>query len=349
MIPAFGHHESEIMNPSNPSVPLRLALLGLWHPHAPGMVRQIAAHPDEFTLVGGWDPDPSLAARRRAEWQPHVDVPMYDSPDALLSQRLDGVVVEGIVADNLGHARRALQRRLPVLLEKPFGTNLAEARETFALARRNRLHLQLAYLFRYMSAVEELLTRARRGDVGHVYEFRARLPKDLNLYDEHVRTLGQYGGGIFFEMAGHAIDFMCSILGPPRATHSVLGHHHPAVRGPFVDHGVATFRFDRAIGIVEVPALEIVPDQRRIEVYGTDGALVIPHMGSGHLANDAVQPLDVWTRATGRWERLDLKAAVLQIRDLREFAAVVRGEKRPNYSLDHDLAVQETLLAASGM
>src|SRR5262249_22255755 len=151
----------------------------------------------------------------------------------------------------------------------------------------------------------------------------------------HVETLGQYAGGIFFEMAGHVIDFMCSILGTPREIHSVLGHHHPTREGPFIDNGAALFRFERALGIIEVPALEITPDQRRIEVYGTEGALVIPHMGSGHLSNNAVQPLDVLARDGKTWERLNLKAAVLQIRDLREFAAVVAGKKQPNYTLEH--------------
>ena len=192
------------------------------------------------------------------------------------------------------------------------------------------MHLQLAYLFRYMSAVEEMLTRARRGDIGHIYEFRARLPKDFLLYDEHVATLGQYNGGIFFEMAGHAIDFMCSILGKPREIKPILGHHHPTVGGDFVDNGVALFGFDKAVGIVEVPALEITPDQRRIEVYGTEGAMIIPHPGSGHLGNNPYQPLDVLKKGATTWERFNLPAAVLQIRDLREFAAVVKGEKKPN-------------------
>jgi predicted dehydrogenase len=328
---------------------MRLALLGLWHPHAPGMVRQIAAYPEEFTLVGVWDPDPALAQKRREEWKPYIDLKIFDSAEALLAEKLDGVVVEGIVADNCRHARLALERGLPVLLEKPFGASLAETRATFELAKHKNLHLQLVYLFRYMSAVEEMLTRARRGDIGHVYEFRARLPKDFSLYEEHVETLGQYPGGIFFEMAGHVIDFMCSILGPPREVKSILGHYHPTRGGKFVDNGVALFGFERGVGIIEVPALEITTDQRRIEVYGTEGALVIPHMGSGHLSNNAVQPLDVLACDGKTWERLNLKAAVLQIRDLREFAAVVAGKKPPNYTLDHDLAVQEALLTASGM
>lgn len=333
--------------------PMRLAMLGLWHPHAPGMLRQIASHPEEFTLVGAWDPNAELAAAKREAWKSIADVRVFPTAAALLDEKLDGIVVEGIVSENLAHARLGLERGLPVLLEKPFGCNLAETRATFELARAKNVHLQLAYLFRYMSAVEEMLTRAKRGDIGPIYEFRGRLPKDFRLYDEHVATLGHYRGGIFFEMAGHLIDFMCALLGKPNEIKSLLGHFHPtrtaADTQNFVDTGAALFGFERAVGIVEVPALEIVQDQRRIEVYGTDGALVIPHLGSGHLSNDAVQPLDVLARGATTWERLPLKQAVLQIRDLREFAAVVAGKKEPKYSLDHDLVVQETLLAACGM
>jgi predicted dehydrogenase len=331
-------------------MPFRLALLGVWHPHAPGMVRQIAAHPEEFELVGCWDGDRTMVEQRRSQWSSLLPgLRWFDSADELLAQQLDGVIVEGIVSENLSHARRALERNLPVLCEKPAGTTIAEAEMTFALAKRQGVHLQMAYLFRYMSAVEEMLRRAKRGDIGHVYEFRGRLPKDLPLYQEHVDTLGQYSGGIFFEMAGHAIDFMCSILGPPRDIKSVVGHHHPSRDGAFVDNGAALFGFEKALGIVEVPALEITPDQRRFEVYGTEGALIIPHLGSGHLANNAVQPLDILNRDGKTWERLNLPAAVLQIRDLREFAAVVRGEKQPDYSPDHDLAVHAALVKSSGM
>ena len=47
--------------------------------------------------------------------------------------------------------------------------------------------------------------------------------------------------------------------------------------------------------------------------------------------------------------KLSLTARTLQISDLREFAAVVANKKRPDFSMEHDLAVQETLLRASGM
>ena len=55
------------------------------------------------------------------------------------------------------------------------------------------------------------------------------------------------------------------------------------------------------------------------------------------------------TAAASRTGNLEPQAATLQIADLREFAAVVAGKKRPDFSAEHDLAVQETLLRASGM
>mgnify|MGYP000496768189 CR=1 FL=1 len=246
-------------------MPLQLGMLGMWHPHAAGIVKQAAAHPDEFQLVGFCDSDPKLAASRQEPWSKLLGGPIQicASPAELLKLRLDGVVVEGRVYENVALAKQALEAGFPVMLEKPAGVNLADFRALVDLAQKKHLRVQLIYLFRYMSAVEEMLTRARRGDIGHVYEFRARLPKDFSLYEEHVETLGQYAGGIFFEMAGHVIDFMCSILGPPREVKSILGHYHPTRGGPFIDNGVALFGFERAVGTVSYTHLTL-PTNREV-------------------------------------------------------------------------------------
>jgi predicted dehydrogenase len=154
---------------------------------------------------------------------------------------------------------------------------------------------------------------------------------------------------MFFEMAGHIIDMMVAVLGKPKSVTGFLGHHHTAPPAEYMDNGVAIFGFDNAWGIIEVPAIEVAPHQRRIELYGTEGACVIPHLGSGHLPNRNIQPVEVFRKGKPAWERLELLAATLQIADLREFAACVAGKKAPDFSMDHDLNVQEALLRASGM
>ncbi len=154
---------------------------------------------------------------------------------------------------------------------------------------------------------------------------------------------------MFFEMAGHVIDLMVALLGRPDAVTPFLGHHHGAPPLSYMDNGVAVCAFPHAWGIIEVPALEVAPHSRRIEVYGTQGACVIPHLGSGHLANKEIQPIEVYRAGDADWKRIELPARVLQISDLREFVACATGNKAPDYSVEHDLRVQETLLRASGM
>jgi predicted dehydrogenase len=331
-------------------MPLRLGMLGMWHTHADGIVRRVVEHPDEFTLVGFHDADAEVVAARTKTWGPKVPgFRVFDTAEALLRQPLDGVVVEGRVHDNLRLARLALESGRPVMLEKPAGADLDEFRRLTDLAQRKHLRVQLIYLFRYMTAVQELLGRVRKGDLGRVYEFRARLPKDLADYRRFVEELKPYRGGIFFEMAGHVIDMMVAVLGRPKEVRGFLGHHHTEGPASYVDNGVAVFGFDGAWGIIEVPALEVAPYSRRVEVYGTRGACVIPHLGSGHLANKDVQSVEVYQAGGKDWQRLELSAAVLQLADLREFAACVRGKKDPDFSTEHDLAVQEALLQACGM
>jgi predicted dehydrogenase len=331
-------------------MPIRLAMLGMWHTHADGIVRQVAAHPREFTLVGFYDRDAELVAQRRAQWGPRLgNLRTFDRPELLLREPLDGVVVEGRVFENVRLAGLTLEHGKPVMLEKPAGDNLDDYRRLVDQAQRKHLHVQMIYLFRYMAAVQEMLRRSRNGELGRIYHFRARLPKDLPSYDRFVEELAPYRGGMFFEMAGHVIDMMIAVLGVPRQITPFLAHHHRHEPANFIDNGVAVFGYPHAWATVEVPALEVAPHARRLEVFGTEGALVIPHLGSGHLANRNIQPIEIFRTGQADWQTLELPAQTLQISDLREFAAVIAGRKRPDFDMQHDLAVQETLLRASGM
>ncbi len=331
-------------------MPLRLAMLGMWHVHADGIVRQVAAHPQEFTLVGCHDADPQVVARRQAQWSPHLGpLRLFDRPEALLEETLDAVVVEGRVFENLGLARLALEHGKPVLLEKPAGPDFDTYRRLIDYAQEKKLHVQMLYLFRYMPAIRELLRRVRAGELGDIYHFRGRLPKHPDEYGEYVRDLGRYRGGIFFEMAGHLVDLMIALLGPPMNITPFLAHHHADGPATFIDNAVAVCAYPNAWAAIEVPALEIVPQRRRIEVLGSGGGVIIPHLGSGHLANKDVQPIEVFRRGQADWQTLELPNEPLQISDLREFAAVLAGRKAPDFSMAHDLAVQEALLRASGM
>ncbi|MGE3803342.1 MAG: Gfo/Idh/MocA family protein [Gemmataceae bacterium] len=329
---------------------LNLAMLGMWHTHAHGIVKQVAAHPDEFSLVACYDADPKVVAERTKAWEPLLKkINVVKSAEALVAEQVDGIVVEGRVHDNLKSARLCLEAGKHVLLEKPAGTDLTEFRRLLDLARQKKRHVQMIYLFRYMSAVQEMFKRARNDDLGELYYFRARLPKQFEDYDRFVEELKPYKGGMFFEMAGHIIDMMVKVMGEPKGVTPFLGHHHTDGPENYIDNGVAVFEYEHGYGLIEVPALEVVPAQRRIEAFGINGACIIPHLGSGHLKNRNVQVFEYCKGGAKEWQFLELPAATLQLADLREFAQVIAGKKQPDFSMAHDLIVQEYLLKASGM
>src|SRR5207244_2005711 len=110
------------------------------------------------------------------------------------------------------------------------------------------LRVQMIYLFRYMPAVQEMFSQARAGNLGRIYEFRARLPKALSDYTRFVEELKPYKGGMFFEMAGHVIDMMVALLGRPKQVTSFLAHHYSEPPDSYLDNGVAVFGFDHAWG-----------------------------------------------------------------------------------------------------
>src|SRR5436309_7510345 len=66
-------------------------------------------------------------------------------------------------------------------------------------------------------------------------------------------------------MCCHYLCFFFFFLMIPRPPRSTLFPYTTLFRsGTFVDNGVTVFGFDRAWGIIEVPALEVAPHSRRI-------------------------------------------------------------------------------------
>src|SRR4029077_2730141 len=101
---------------------MKLGMLGMWHSHAEGMVRQVARHPNEFKLVGFYDQDRTVVARREQAWKALIpDFRAFPDPNELLEEDLAGIIVEGRVFENLELAQRALEAGKPVMLEKPAG------------------------------------------------------------------------------------------------------------------------------------------------------------------------------------------------------------------------------------
>ena len=225
---------------------LKFAFLGTWHSHAPMHVETAARYPDQFELLGMYDPNAEVIAanqERFARYQ--LPVPIIPSVEAVLDSAAEAVVIEGHVHQNLDYAEQALKAGKHVLLEKPAGVDLDHLERVHALARDSGLALQMAYMWRYNPALFELLRLVRRGFLGQVFQYRGHIPKPLEWHKSLAGEFSQYTGGVYFEMAGHMIDLMVTLMGEPETVQTVMARHW----GERADDGAFTLRVtDRRAG-----------------------------------------------------------------------------------------------------
>ena len=323
---------------------LKFAFLGAWHGHAGMHVDTASRCPDAFELLGMYDPDPQVIARNQERFARYnLPVAVIPAAQAVLESEAEAVVIEGHIYENLDYAEQALNAGKHVLLEKPAGVDLNHLQRVHDLSRSTGLALQMAYMWRYNPAMFEILRLVRAGALGQIFQYRGHIPKPLGWHASLAGEFSQYTGSVYFEMAGHMIDFMVTLMGEPHAVHSVLARHY-GDRAE-VDNAVVVHEGADGIGIVDTTAMQAGMD-RRVEVHGSGGTAVHAPLGSNELSLFLEESFGEYDAG---WQEVEVEAVPDSPSLLHELAATIHGDKEPDYSLEHDMVVQRTLFKGCGI
>jgi predicted dehydrogenase len=201
----------------------------------------------------------------------------------------------------------------------------------------------MGYQWRYHPAMQAALEAARKGWLGEVYSFRARIDKPTPPADR--RELAAFRGGMMFELGCHLIDRATDLLGKPTR---VTGHlwHHSSERDTLADNTLAVLEYPRAVAEISVAAMHPHGNSyRTVEITGTNGSVTVrpftPYRLISHL-RDAAGPYPSGLKETSfPADRLPGFSP-----DFLEMARVIRDGASPSYSADHDLMTHEVLLQA---
>jgi predicted dehydrogenase len=160
------------------------------------------------------------------------------------------------------------------------------------------------------------------------------------------RALAEYRGGIMFELGCHLIDLVVGILGAPKRVAPHVQHVAKS-DDTLQDNMLAVFDYPRAIATVKSSALEVEGFARRhLTVCGTEGTFHIQPLDSPAVRVALSTARDKYR--TG-YQDVALPKYERYLDDAADIARVIRGEKASDFSYDHDLAVQEAVLAACGL
>lgn len=133
--------------------------------------------------------------------------------DDLLEQPLDGIVIATPNALHEPQARAALERDLPVFVQKPLALTRAGTERLVALARSRNLPLGIDWSYRHLAGVGELKSRIEDGEIGAVTAaelcfHNAYGPDAAWYYDVECS-----GGGCLLDLGCHLLDLCHWLLG----------------------------------------------------------------------------------------------------------------------------------------
>lgn len=336
---AFGSSLLRAEDAARPRI--KIGQIGVGHAHASklGVYRK---SPD-YEVVGIVEPD--AARRKRAESQePFRDLPWMTEEQLLNVPGLQVVLVETEVRDLLNVAERCVAAGKHVHIDKPAGESLPQFRRILEQAKARQLLVQMGYMYRYNPGVVLLRQFLKDGWLGEVFEIHTVMSKVVD--PANRRAHGEYPGGMMFELGCHILDLVIGVLGKPQQVTSVR-QHVAAVDDALVDNMLAVLTYPKAIATVKSSAMEVDGGNRRhFTVCGTEGTFHIQPLDSPSARVTLSKPRGTYQRGG---QEVTLPKYVRYVDDAADMARIIRGEKPSDFSYEHDLTVQTTLLQACGL
>ncbi|HVW01939.1 MAG TPA: Gfo/Idh/MocA family oxidoreductase [Planctomycetaceae bacterium] len=330
-------------SPFKETAPARIKIgqIGVGHAHA-SKLSVYRASPD-YEVVGIVEPDEGL--RKAAENSATYRGLSWLTRDQLLdTPGLQAVLVETRVRDLLDNAEACIQAGKHIHIDKPAGESFPQFQRILETARKKKLFVQMGYMYRYNPGVVLLRNFLAQGWLGEVFEVHAVMSKVIGPAGRKQHA--EYRGGMMFELGCHILDLVIGVLGKPQAV-TAFNRHSSELDDGLLDNMLGVLSYPKAIATVKSTALEVEGGERRhLVVCGTEGTFQIQPLDNPSARVSLSQAHGEYKRGT---QEIKLPKYTRYVDDAADMARIIRGEKPSDFSPEHDLAVQETLLRACGL
>ena len=325
-----------------PTKRIKIGQIGIGHNHASAKMATFRKLADQYEVVGIVEPDPKWR-KRRGNHSAYRGLQWMTEEQLLNTKGLEAIAVETDVCDLAATAVRCVRAGMHLHMDKPGGESLGAFKKILDDAGRQGLTVQLGYMYRNNPAIQFCFRAIREGWLGRIFEVDAVMNKKQPL--TYRQWLSQFYGGTMYIFGGHLIDLVVTILGRPDRVTPYQRQTHSDVELP--DNGLAVLEYPQATATVRTASLEVEGYQRRqLVVCGDKGTIEIRPLEPPKLRLALEKPCGSFKQGL---QEVALPAMPGRYDDqLIELAQVIRGERPNPYPLEHELLVQEVLLAAGG-
>lgn len=240
-------------------------------PHALAL-RDLAG---KVEVIGGFSPSPV----RRAEFAATYGLPVVDSFRALCDDsRIDALLILTPPRTHTELATAAAQAGKHVLLEKPIGVDLTEARALVDAVESCDRTLAVVFQHRFRPGARALRDLLRSGALGDLVSVSASIRwwRSPDYFAQPGRGMKAHdGGGVLLTQAIHTLDLLLDLVGPARQV--LAACRTSSLRSiDTEDIACATVIYENgAVGVVDATTTAYPGYPERIELAGTRGSAVL--------------------------------------------------------------------------
>ncbi len=204
----------------------------------------------------------------------YPDIVSYDSVEELLADpEISLVVVNTPNNTHAEFAKKSLLAGKDVLVEKPFATSAAEAREVFELGRSLGRKVLVYQNRRYSSDFMAAKAVIESGQLGRIIEVHLRFDRYRNFIGPKTfKESPVPGSGIFYDLGAHMIDQAISLFGRPVKAEKTLGRYR---EGTLVDdYGTIHLMFEGEVNVFITVSMLVAAPTPAIVIHGTNGSFI---------------------------------------------------------------------------
>lgn len=282
-----------------------------------------------------------------------------DYKEMLADPEIQGVIIG---TPNKFHAEQAiasLNAGKHVFLEKPMAINLAEADAIVAAAKKNGKTVQMGMINRFKGAAQTLKKFVDSGRCGNIYAAHTAWYRRRGIpgFGGWFTTKSMSGGGALIDIGVHMLDLTLYLMGFPKpvavsgATYNIWkdlggytytnmwGAPTPGGKKDVDDYALALIRFDggQTLQLNISWALNVgsMNPEQVVRVMGDKGGVALEGLDTPMIyTEEAGQIVDIKPQYTN---------ADPGIEELKQFAAVMRGEMKPIATVEQGRTVQSIL------
>lgn len=330
---------------------IKIGQIGVCHEHASGKIKTLRGMPDVFEIVGIVDDRTSTAAKfAGSDLTPYDGLKWMTEEELLNYPGLQAVTIEVPNGDLVSTALRCLEHNLPMHMDKPPDISLKNYKKLLDGCKAKKLPFQMGYMFRNNPAFQLCLKAVREKWLGEIFEVQANMSHNYG-GDDYQKYLGEFKGGIMFNLGCHLIDFIVAMLGRPEKITPFL-KATPGLPDTIKNNCLTILEYPHATATVRACSMEADGlAHRRLKVCGTKGSIEMspPERFDGQPLLMQLTLLEGNTEYAAGTHIVDFGIKHDRYEDqLLELAKIINGEMQNPYTYEHDYLVQEVVLAAAG-